>query len=450
MIQVFINNMPELKYIADLLLNDFLGVEYNLRFHDKNYIRIVLNNGSEVVVEDHFFSIYKDDYLKKENIPSAIRFLKDNFTKKEEVPVIFGFPEITEKDGTIICRADLFAGAFFMLSRWEEHVIDSVDSHNRFLSANSLAVKHGFVEKPLVNQYVELLFTMLFHQDCSVERKKMDFQIEVSHDVDIPFMFQMYPFERALKKVLYSSLKKKNPFHIYRGLKNWIEVRKGNIKKDPFYTFEKIIEISDRFSLKSTFYFLTGIEKGGFNGHYDINDSAICDLLSFINQKGHKIGLHASYRSYDSEELLKEELAVLKKTLSKLSIEQDKIGSRQHFLRWKTPETFQNLENAGIDHDSTMSYPDRAGFRCGTCHPYRVFNIKTRKTLNLVEHPLIVMDCTLTAKRYMNLSMKEALEKALLLKSECRKYNGIFSLLWHNTEFADDEKIKLYMEIIRG
>jgi len=127
-----------------------------------------------------------------------------------------------------------------------------------------------------------------------------------------------------------------------------------------------------------------------------------------------------------------------------------KIGLRQHFLRWETPDTFQIQENVGISYDTTLGYADKPGFRAGTCYPFYAFNIKTRKELSLIERPLIVMDCTLTAPRYLNLSFDEALQKALKLKNECEKHCGVFTLLWHNTEFSYKDKALLYEQIITG
>lgn len=450
MIQIFLNDIPEIRYVAESVFKDFMGVEYHLNFHDRNNVEILLGNGSKIVVEDHFFSIYKKEYLKKENIPQKIKWLKNDFTQNEEVPVLFGDPEIFEENGEIVCKADLFAGVFFMLSRWEEHIADSFDQHGRFKSEAAIAVKYGFIEKPIVNQYVEIIWRMIRKFDGSIKRNDRDFLLEVSHDIDIPFMFRMYPWPRALKKILTGSLREKSPGRFLRGLSDWLEVRNGNLKKDPFFTYDLIMDISDENALKSTFFFLSGIKKGGHDGCYDLKSREIRSLISHISERGHFVGLHGSYGSFGYGDLLSQEFSALRATLKELGIDQKETGSRQHFLRWRTPETFQNLEDAGVDYDTTLTYADRAGFRCGICYPYRVFNILTRKVLNLVERPLIVMDCTLTASRYMDLTNEKALEKALQLKAECRKYNGVFSLLWHNTEFVSDEKVNLYREILKG
>lgn len=68
-----------------------------------------------------------------------------------------------------------------------------------------------------------------------------------------------------------------------------------------------------------------------------------------------------------------------------------KIG-KQHCLRFEVPTTWQIWENHDMNYDSTLSFADKEGFRCGTYYGYSVFNILTKKRLKLKEYPLIVMD----------------------------------------------------------
>ena len=82
--------------------------------------------------------------------------------------------------------------------------------------------------------------------------------------------------------------------------------------------------------------------------------------------------------------------------------------------------------------DFTMGYADVAGFRLGTCHPVRWINPITRRLSPLLLHPLIIMDCSLDAPKYMGLSHDEAFTYGLNLIEQVRKVNGELVLLWHN------------------
>ncbi len=56
-----------------------------------------------------------------------------------------------------------------------------------------------------------------------------------------------------------------------------------------------------------------------------------------------------------------------------------------------------------MSYDSTLGYADHAGFRCGTCFEYPAFDPVADKQLNLRIRPLIAMECSVTADRYMGL-----------------------------------------------
>ena len=155
--------------------------------------------------------------------------------------------------------------------------------------------------------------------------------------------------------------------------------------------------------------------------------------------------MHPEFASYKDGALIKKNAFVLKNMLKKNNIQVDKFGARQHYLRWQVPDTWQHYEDAGIEYDTTLSYADHIGFRCGICYEYPVFNFKTREQLKLKEYPLIVMDGS--GIDYMGLSYEEMEKRTIRLKHSCEKYNGNFVLLWHNDMFIDTKLNVLYRKI---
>lgn len=111
--------------------------------------------------------------------------------------------------------------------------------------------------------------------------------------------------------------------------------------------------------------------------------------------------------------------------MQKEGIKQNEFGGRMHYLRWEHPSTLQAWNDAGMTYDTTLSYADRPGFRCGTCHEYPAFNTATQQPLQIRIRPLIAMECTIITDRYMNLGYgKEAEQKFFELKEKCRKVEG--------------------------
>jgi hypothetical protein len=62
---------------------------------------------------------------------------------------------------------------------------------------------------------------------------------------------------------------------------------------------------------------------------------------------------------------------------------------------------------------------------------YPVFNFKTRQPLQLREQPLIAMD--ITFKDYLQLDPAATQIYLLSLRRQVERFNGQFTLLWHNS-----------------
>jgi len=160
------------------------------------------------------------------------------------------------------------------------------------------------------------------------------------------------------------------------------------------------------------------------------------------------VHLTSVYPRYDNPDLIKKELSQLHKLFQSLSIKQENITSRMHYLRWKTPDTLVYLNDAGISKDTTLCYADNAGFRCGTCQSFTGYDLINKKILDIKIEPLIIMDCTLFD--YMKLNYEKAYDVAIDIKRNCKKVDGQFNILWHNSYFQDPRKKTFYQSLIQN
>jgi len=71
------------------------------------------------------------------------------------------------------------------------------------------------------------------------------------------------------------------------------------------------------------------------------------------------------------------------------------VGYRNHYLKFKVPETWGLPKEAGFKYDTTLGYADCVGFRNGMCHPFKPFDLNINSYINILEIPLIIMDRTL-------------------------------------------------------
>src|SRR5690606_35624527 len=105
-----------------------------------------------------------------------------------EIPVLFGKPNIDRLNNEkILCGLDLFGSMFFMLSRYEEMVVKERDQHDRFSAKSSVAFKGEFLMRPIVNEYLEILWQLLSYLDNSLIRRERTFKTILTCDVDWPF-----------------------------------------------------------------------------------------------------------------------------------------------------------------------------------------------------------------------------------------------------------------------
>ncbi|WP_310742498.1 polysaccharide deacetylase family protein [Methanococcoides orientis] len=210
-------------------------------------------------------------------------------------------------------------------------------------------------------------------------------------------------------------------------------------KKHPYWNFRETIKLEEKYGATSSFYFLA-LDPGERDYNYDLQ--YIKDEIRFIDARGWEVGLHGGHRSYNNyEDLLK------KKNKLESFLGKKVIGYRNHFLRFKTPETWELLSKAGLKYDATFGYNDCAGFRNGMCHPFRPINLKTGKEIDIVEIPLTIMDCTLL-RDYMRLDFKSSWNLTKQLIDTVAKYNGVITILWHNT-YMLDEYLEFYEKILK-
>ena len=87
-------------------------------------------------------------------------------------------------------------------------------------------------------------------------------------------------------------------------------------------------------------------------------------------QEIYSCGIHPSYQSYDSPHAIELEIKRLQ------SIIHDPVTkSRQHFVRFKLPNTYQQLIQAGIQNDYSMGYANLNGFRASIARSFYWFDV---------------------------------------------------------------------------
>jgi len=328
-----------------------------------------------------------------------------------------------------------------MLSRWEEYVNKTRDSHNRFPATESLAFKEGFLDRPIVNEQIEKLKDMLLELDSSIKFREKEFQLILTHDVDNIYFWKSK--KQLLRIVVGDILKRKNLVLAYRRIKEYMAVKSGKIK-DPFNTFDWLMDRSEEIGVKSRFYFMSG-GVTQYDNNYKIDEPKALELIEKIKNRDHIVGIHPSYNAYNDTKQLKKEKEALE-SVCKCKIKE----GREHYLRFEVPTTWQIWEDNGMEVDSTCGYADREGFRCGTGDEFSVFNILSREKLKLKERPLVFMDDSHYSYN-KNIDTKKSFKIVKSIIQKQNKYHSKTTLLFHNSIFANDFRVNfvtLYEQLL--
>jgi peptidoglycan/xylan/chitin deacetylase (PgdA/CDA1 family) len=315
-----------------------------------------------------------------------------------------------------------------MVSRYEEVVTPVADRFGRFPASASLAHREGFLHRAIVNEYFDLLWYWISSLQPTLRKKPLwpngkGFAACITHDVDF---FRKYHFPSSILIIGREAVRYRRVSEALRLAVGWVKVL-ARKERDPFDTFNYMVQMERQYGLTSSFYF-----KCGGNSPHDSRDTIkrakVAALARDLEGRGCEIGLHSSHEAYDSYELMSAEKATLDLVIGHRS-----YGCRQHFMRFKVPDTWLLQEQLGFLYDTTMAFADHVGFRCGFCLPLRPFDLLSNRVVNLWELPLTVMEGSLQNKDHQNLRPEEAYNQIVDLIETVKTHSGLFVLLWHNS-----------------
>lgn len=358
-------------------------------------------------------------------------------------------PLVTVIEGGVRVGYDIFALAAWMLTRQEEIGAEDLDGHSRFPAVASHAHAHGYLERPVVDEWLHILRQIIRRLWPSLELQRSTFSTAVSHDVDAPSRSGFSPMLEVVRLATSDALKRRNLKLALGTFQSRLQTRTSLSKVDPFNTFEWLMDCAEARGLRAAFYFICGRTVKSRDALYELEHPAIRALLRSIHRRGHEIGLHPSYGTYLAPGAIAKEAARLRQVCAEEGVHQENWGGRMHYLRWRHPDTLREWDVAGMTYDSTLGYADHPGFRCGTCYEYPAYDAEKDQILNVRIRPLVVMEATVMASWYLGLGASEkAKEKFLMLKERCRRVGGVFTLLWHNSELVEQEKRELYKFVL--
>lgn len=316
---------------------------------------------------------------------------------------------------------DIFSASFYLISRYEEYLPHVKDKYGRFPAKQSLAFLHNFLEDPVIDIWAYKLLRILKERFPDYEFKSRTYNYISTIDIDNAYAYKHKSLIRAVGGFV-KDIYKLNILNLWDRL-----AVRFNIKKDPFDTFDKIIKLKNKYEARTIFFFLIG-DYTTFDTNVSASKTKFRLLIKSMVDYA-RVGLHPSfYTMTDAQKLKYEKLRL--EAITNMPI----FRSRQHYLRFEMPITYQNLIDLDINEDYSMGYASHVGFRASTCTPFYFYDLDFEIQTPLKVFPFALMDTTLND--YMKLTPKQSLGKIRDLRNKVLQVNGTFITLFHNESLS--------------
>ena len=414
---------PRVSYVFNMLFQQFLSCDVKLTEKVEEFIAyngVKISYTKKPLGSELFFRSY------------TILFEKGIVNHEIKVKTWKGQKIFFEQTENSVMPFDVFAACFYLLSRYEEYLPHIKDRFHRFPAKESLAYKNGFLKIPIIEYWlIELVFVIQskFPDFKPVSRK---FKFINTIDVDNAYCY----LEKGLLRTVGAICRSLLQFDFYLISKR-IRVLLGK-EKDPYDTFDYLLDIQKKYDFKSIYFFLLADY-----GHNDKNiahtskklQSLVKTMADYV-----MVGIHPSWASNADIHKLSKEISRLEAIVNR-----EVVRSRQHFLRLDLPTTYRRLIDLGILEDYTMGYASQIGFRAGTSLPFYFYDLDMEMQTSLMLHPFAVMDGTLN--EYMELPLDDAQYLVKELLNNVKEVDGIFISLWHNETLCDNRHWKDWRQV---
>jgi hypothetical protein len=407
--KLFLNNSsatPEIIVYSEFLSNRLV---YTLDFLIKNVWQknyILTNEISEFQNSDKLKINYSSQYLENAiNIyPSPLLFSKGidiHFQPNFHSPLSTHYSE------------DIFSTIFYQISRYEEWQKNfSPDLHQRFEAQSSQF--YSQLHSPFLDEQIFLFKSFIKNQFPSFETNYFYKEI-FTFDLDNIHAFKGKSAFRSIGGLLK---------HLLKGelvlLNERINVL-SNKKNDPF---EEVYSFIENLSHNTPIlFFVLCRSNTKFDRAAEISSKEVTRVIKQLSTFAH-IGLHPSYYSMYSQEIIQSEKKLLENIIDKKI-----ISSRQHYLRMDITITPKLLLSAGIQYDFTIGFASTAGFRSGTTFPFYYYDFEKEQATKLLLIPFSVMDGAYF--NYQKIDITAAIKNIENIREKIKSLGGYFIPLFH-------------------
>jgi hypothetical protein len=338
-----------------------------------------------------------------------------------EVASVHGLPVLFAHHQGVV-PFDLPAALFWHLSCIEEMGDLATDAHGRPVTSALFAARHGYLHRPLVDEWALHFASAWRLREESVPEPIRHYRSVFTMDVDNGFAYAGRPFWRWAGAQLRAVLNERHQEAAARR-----EVLAGRAK-DPFDVYAEVEQWTDGLCDRRILFWLAA-PRGKYDHAVAVDHPVLRERLK-TTTRWSETGLHPSYRTAERPKRITQERERLA-----LVVEKPILLSRQHFLRTLRLAPLAELAAMGMQEDHSLGVHDQVGFRASTCTPFPWYHVQEERETELMLWPHTIMDNTLRQK--LGLTPEEALKVACNIVDRVRQVRGTFIGLWHESYLSD-------------
>lgn len=401
-----------LKYVVEQVFSAILGLNFVLSTTlplETNLPYLYYNgtstqNVNTVYVETLLFEIgiqphtFQKWQRESENFP----FLLFDATVPEMV-----------KDYTL---PDIFAGTFFLLAEYEKYLSPQYDAHGRYDESRLPSVQQGLHTVPIIHYWAESLYKALKNKFPALQKKTRVFDYKLTFDLDQPWQYLYKGYAVNIGGLVRDTFKLN--FNAVRARALTLTHK----QQDPFDVYHDLLTT---LPTEKLYFFILLNGKTKFDNRYRATNQGLVELIKNLQQAGATIGIHPSYlASWDSAKFTQEKRAI--ESILNVPI----THSRQHFIRYRLPDTYRMLISAGIMKDYTTTLITTTGYKHGIVIPFNWYDLLNEKATALQLQPTLLMDRTLMRNYGSDFTRLTQLVDNLI--TQTYQVQGVFCVLFHN------------------
>lgn len=362
-------NNSRLQYVLDWLLKEQLKLDYTLVHNTVN------------IPANELCIAYGKTLPNAVSIPdSGLLWQQGIITQHiatgtwRDIPTLYA----TQQEGYTL-PFDLLSAIFFLLTRYEEYLPYTPDKYERYPATGSILHKNGWLRRPLLDEWLHALRTLLLKQGMQLPVPVFTYQ--PTYDIDIAYSYLHKGWKRNLGGLVKDLLRIKPKLVQQR-----IYVLFGK-EQDPYDCFMALRKLHMQYGYTPIYFILAAQQTTDYDKNASPHNHAMQHLIKGLAAEGY-VGMHPSYFS-NNEDIFKAERNILSEI-----IKSEVRLSRQHYIRMTLPETYRRLIRNGIMSDFSMGYGTHLGFRAGTGNSFHWYDLKEETVTPLRIYPFCFMDST--------------------------------------------------------